>query len=378
MESDATDHLDDRGAARTLGTLAVAGALGVVVNEIVAGVLGTRGTSIVVFACTAVLLTCGVIVFVAPDRLPRHLITVLTPLTIPLIITVNLATHDAGGGALVAFVLPVVYAGAFRTARLTWWTAALAVAGVVTTTTLISPVAQAVTDSVLVTIAIVALASVLRTGRRRQDALVDALERLASIDPLTGLVTRRVLDERTVEFITTRSPGVAERVQRQRTPARPLGAPGLPPITGAPGVGLLVLDIDHFKSVNDAHGPPAGDAVLRTVGAVIRAEVRAGDTVARLGGDEFAVFLPDISRAELEARADTVRAAVAATETVLTGSTSVRVTVSGGAAHGDARPSGPHELYLVADAALYEAKRSGRDRVVVSDVSTRPGVQAEA
>ncbi|MEP7764778.1 GGDEF domain-containing protein [Sanguibacter sp. 25GB23B1] len=365
MNDDAPRRLSERGAARTLGTLIIAGVLAVTILEITAGVLGTRPVSPVVVGCTAVLLACGVIVLLAPEHLPRHLITVLTPLSIPLVVAINLATQDAGGGAQVAFVLPVVYAGAFRSARLTWWTTALAVAGVLTTTFTQLSVNQAVMDSVLVIIAMVAIASILRTGRRRQDELVAALERLASVDPLTGLATRRVLDERAAQITSgedVRDPPLATSLRAARTSLAPA-------TTGdEQGVGLLVLDIDHFKAVNDEHGHPAGDRVLSAVGAAVQAEVRAGDTVARLGGDEFAVLFPQIDRADLEARADAVRVAVAGV-IALRGPVPVTVTVSCGAAHAAARSTGPERLYRVADAALYEAKRSGRDRVVVVDVS---------
>lgn len=363
MTSDAPRRPSERGASRTLGTLIIAGALAVTILEITAGVLGTRAVSPVVVACTATLLTCGIIVLLAPENLPRHLVTVLTPLSIPLIVAINLATEDAGGGAQVAFVLPVVYAGAFRSARLTAWTTVLAVAGVLTTTFTQLSLNQAVMDSVLVTIAIAALATILQTGRRRQDELVAALERLASVDPLTGLATRRVLDERAAEITS----GEDEQ-EPARTARAPRTSTGPTPPGTAHGVGLLVLDVDHFKTVNDEHGHPAGDRVLSAVGAAVQAEVRAGDTVARLGGDEFAVLFPQIDRADLEARANAVRAAVAQV-VALRGPVPITVTVSCGAAHGPAHSTGPERLYRVADAALYEAKRSGRDRVVVVDAS---------
>lgn len=362
MDDDAPRRPGAQGPSRTLGTLVIAGALAVTLNEIVAETLGTRSLSAVVVACTALLLACGVVILVTPGRLPRNLTAVLTPLTIPLIVAVNLATHDAGGGAQVAFVLPVVYAGAFRSACLTWWTTSLAVVGLLVTTFTLLPSGQAITDSVLVTIAIVALASVLRTGRRRQDELVAALEELASVDPLTGLVTRRVLDERTAQ--ATSGDRHRDDHRPRRRSSRTTTEHG--PTHDGPGVGLLVLDVDEFKGINDDHGHPGGDAVLSAVGAVIRNEVRSVDTVARLGGDEFAVLFPDISRADLEARADAVRAAVARTPSHF-GTERVRVTVSGGAAHGMVRSTSPEHLYVVADAALYEAKRSGRDRVVMAD-----------
>jgi diguanylate cyclase (GGDEF)-like protein len=164
------------------------------------------------------------------------------------------------------------------------------------------------------------------------------LERLATTDALTDLPNRRRFFE------------VARRwIARE----------------GAAGVasGWLVIDVDHFKQVNDRYGHDAGDRVLRAVAAALLGAVRGGDVVARMGGEEFAVFLPGAERTAALTVAERLRAAVASAQMPVAG---VRVTVSVGAC---ARPGGTIDLDEVlaeADAALYRAKAGGRDRVAVA------------
>jgi diguanylate cyclase (GGDEF)-like protein len=129
---------------------------------------------------------------------------------------------------------------------------------------------------------------------------------------------------------------------------------------------LAMCDIDHFKRVNDAHGHPAGDAVLREVAHRIVAAVRASDIVARYGGEEFMLILPDSDTQALAAVGDKIRIAVGATPVQLaTAAISLPVTLSVGVAafHPDA-DSG-ESLVARADHALYRAKQSGRNRVEI-------------
>jgi diguanylate cyclase (GGDEF)-like protein len=122
---------------------------------------------------------------------------------------------------------------------------------------------------------------------------------------------------------------------------------------------LLLIDVDDFKEVNDAHGHDAGDEALRRVANVIQSGTRGIDTGARIGGDEFAVILPETGLSRGLEVAERLRAAVAA----LAVEGAVHITSSIGVAElpGCAREG--DELRTTADAALYEAKRSGRDRV---------------
>jgi diguanylate cyclase (GGDEF)-like protein len=126
-------------------------------------------------------------------------------------------------------------------------------------------------------------------------------------------------------------------------------------------LGLLVLDVDHFKRVNDEHGHPVGDEVLRVIGAALRASTRPGDVVGRTGGEEFAVLLPGASGAHASAVGERLRTAIASA------GSPVAVTVSVGVATSAMSGGTATELMRLADAALYAAKRSGRDRLVAAD-----------
>ena len=127
---------------------------------------------------------------------------------------------------------------------------------------------------------------------------------------------------------------------------------------------LLMLDIDFFKKINDAHGHPTGDAVIKSVGCVLKQCVRNNDLVARYGGEEFAIVLPDTSPADAEVVANRIRATVAARRLIKrqSGRALGKVTISIGGAGRQAR-----ETWVAvvdrADEALYRSKRGGRDQV---------------
>jgi diguanylate cyclase (GGDEF)-like protein len=135
-----------------------------------------------------------------------------------------------------------------------------------------------------------------------------------------------------------------------------------------PGFGLLMIDIDHFKALNDSQGHPAGDVVLQDVARTLIAKVGDGDAVCRYGGEEFAVVVGHRTQRELVECADEIRRAIASLEFSFAG-TSVRVTVSIGCALYDDTFSSPEELLREADRALYTAKRSGKNRVVAAKVA---------
>jgi two-component system, cell cycle response regulator len=186
----------------------------------------------------------------------------------------------------------------------------------------------------------------------RSKAMRDALALQASTDGLTGLMNRRTLDERLSEAFA-----VARRY------GRPLS--------------VLMVDIDHFKAVNDTYGHAAGDAVLREVASRIKAQARLADTVARYGGEEIMVLLPETDLEGAKALGERVRAAVAAAPVQAWTSgapsvggeadeaTPVPVRVSVGVATLSAGMEGPEALMSAADAGLYAAKRAGRNRVEV-------------
>ena len=158
------------------------------------------------------------------------------------------------------------------------------------------------------------------------------LQRLARTDTLTALPNRLVLQE---------------SLERE-APRRPDGERGL---------ALVLLDIDHFKQVNDAFGHPAGDAVLIEVARRLQRTVRAGEVIARVGGEEFAWLIPGSTADEAISAADRARAAIAGEPVGRAGG----LTMSAGVAIVPT-PCDGDQLYRLADRALYAAKQSGRDR----------------
>jgi diguanylate cyclase (GGDEF)-like protein len=135
-------------------------------------------------------------------------------------------------------------------------------------------------------------------------------------------------------------------------------------------LGCVMIDIDHFKRINDTCGHSVGDAVLQKFVAVCRARMRASDYLGRLGGEEFAVLLPETDGRAAFLVAERLREAVAA-ERLIPADPTVQVTASLGVAFLDAPSLGPDELLHRADLALYAAKRGGRNRsVAYTDVAS--------
>jgi diguanylate cyclase (GGDEF)-like protein/PAS domain S-box-containing protein len=168
--------------------------------------------------------------------------------------------------------------------------------------------------------------------------LQEALLHQSLRDPLTGCFNRRYLEE-----------SMAVEVQKAHRQGH--------------GLGVLMVDLDHFKQVNDRHGHEAGDAVLKEMGRVFGRQIRTGDSVCRFGGEEFTILLPDATAEIAWKRAEQIR--VAARETVVQVGRNLLepVTLSIGIALFPRDGTTPEALLQAADAALYRAKREGRDRV---------------
>lgn len=187
----------------------------------------------------------------------------------------------------------------------------------------------------------------------RMHRLLQMLAKRARIDGLTALWNRAFFDQRWGEELS--------RAQRH---GRPLS--------------LALVDLDHFKSINDTYGHPAGDAVLQGLGLILQKEGRATDVPCRYGGEEFAMIMPDTSAQDAKHLCDRVRAAVEAV--VWSRHPERKVTAS----IGIAGAAGPTDLTAsawldAADKALYTAKKTGRNRVVVSDLAvTTPKLPAAA
>ncbi len=182
---------------------------------------------------------------------------------------------------------------------------------------------------------------------------------------LAGLITARLhgsLLEAIARFeresVTDALTGLGNRAYFNRALAAELAQARR---AGAPFT-LLVFDIDHFKRVNDDLGHPGGDEVLRRIGERLRAEVREGDLCCRIGGEEFALLMPGIGRQEGEAAFNRMNGAIRM-PMLVEGAERV-ITISGGIATMSGNDIRPEEILRLADRALYEAKRSGRDRVV--------------
>lgn len=173
------------------------------------------------------------------------------------------------------------------------------------------------------------------TERKRLEA---ELRELASTDALTGLPNRR-------QFMLQLE-GEVERVRRGSTRE----------------ASVLMLDLDHFKRVNDQHGHAVGDSLLRHFALLLREELRATDTAGRMGGEEFAVILPGSNLAAAQTFAQRLCDRLAA-EPLAVGPTRVEATVSIGIAAIAASDATPDAVLLRADEALYRAKTEGRNRV---------------
>lgn len=127
---------------------------------------------------------------------------------------------------------------------------------------------------------------------------------------------------------------------------------------------LMIIDLDHFKLVNDTHGHAAGDYVLQQVSLILRANMRNGDLLSRLGGEELAVLLPDTNMADARLIAERLRKAIETLDIIWDGQT-ISITASFGVVVGLGTIASS-EMFARADAALYAAKNTGRNRVVFS------------
>lgn len=176
-----------------------------------------------------------------------------------------------------------------------------------------------------------------------QEQVMRRLYESSTRDPLTGADNRRNMDSRLQAEIAF--------AQRHRRP-----------------LSVILLDIDHFKSVNDRHGHPAGDQVLKSVAAVVRGQLRTEDAFARYGGEEFVIVLRDTNVPQANLVAERVREKIAKTQIEIGSGATISVTVSAGCASlACSLGTSTEDLIGVADRRLYKAKRSGRNRVVSGD-----------
>jgi len=171
--------------------------------------------------------------------------------------------------------------------------------------------------------------------------LRDTLQIQSIRDPITGLFNRRYLEESLEREVA--------RAERRKA-----------------SLGVIMLDLDHFKVFNDTFGHRAGDAALGALGRLLRTLVRAEDIPCRYGGEEFAVIMPDATLEQVSIRAEQIREALAAVDLRHADRDLGSVTLSAGVAAFPEHGKSLEELVLAADRALYQAKHEGRNRVVVA------------
>jgi diguanylate cyclase (GGDEF)-like protein len=196
--------------------------------------------------------------------------------------------------------------------------------------------------SIRLAVTLMALAPIaIAVSNAARNSLLRRLEWTATHDALTGTLNRAA-------FHDTASDLTRACLGRRET------------------VGVLMLDIDHFKAINDNYGHAAGDTVIASFAGAIRDSVRAADVVARLGGEEFGVMLPGCARHDVEAIAERIRDTFAASALPLPDGARVTATVSIGVSIADDASLSLSDLLRRADTALYAAKNGGRNRVVLA------------
>ncbi|WP_306393999.1 sensor domain-containing diguanylate cyclase [Telluria beijingensis] len=173
-------------------------------------------------------------------------------------------------------------------------------------------------------------------------SLRNTLRHQSTVDPLTGLYNRRFFDESLKRELA--------RVQRSGSVCA-----------------VVMLDLDHFKRINDSYGHDGGDLVLQAASRVILQRVRASDVVCRYGGEELVLMLPDCGAEEAAKCAESIRQSLTAIVIQHQGQTISNVSASFGVAEWRGQCEGEQDLLQMADRALYAAKKGGRNRVVIAD-----------
>ncbi len=179
------------------------------------------------------------------------------------------------------------------------------------------------------------------------------LRQVAIVDSLTGVSNRRAFDTELQHMM----------LRARRSQGR---------------LGLMLMDLDHFKRVNDVHGHAAGDAFLRHFAGVVRHTLRETDFFARVGGEEFALLLGDANLDALQLAAERIRGALEESPLALANGNAIRTTVSIGIATSEAGGGDVEALYRAADVALYRAKTLGRNRVELDAPPAPSAVPAAA
>ena len=324
---------DQHGASRAVACLALAAGA----YNLVTGVLmkiGSPAAELVASGAVAgAFLVIGVVAWRRPARLPRPFWLSVPLLSAAAVTGLNLATRDAGTGAQLFYLWPLLYAASFLSRLFLGLTVAAISAGHALVVFSFLDTRHAFNDWIAITVAMAMTGFVVLGLRERNERLHDILEHQAGSDPLTGVANRRAFDQEL---------------------ARAVGS-------GEP-VALIMVDVDHFKKINDTWGHATGDRALRTVADALRqAASGSRHQVARLGGDEFAVLLKAGPAAALR-YAEDARAVVGASADLPGGPPQLSIGVAVLPDHA----ATAEDLQRVADAALYQAKAAGRGRSTVA------------
>lgn len=329
------DHRLAGRTASTLGLVAAAVTLVFAVGQLVGDTANVIDIVVTVVAA-ALIVVAGLAARLLGDAHP--IVWAVWPfVAVGLIVALDFLTGDATLSAQVFLIFPALYAASeLRRPGVVVLVIAVLLAEWSVTTVML-PWERAIVEAGYMSAAIITTAALLTVAGERQERLVAQLERQAAIDPLTGLVTRRVLDEAASSALT----GAAS----------------------AEGTALILIDVDNFKAINDLYGHPGGDEVLVQLADVLIRGSRTTDIVSRLGGDEIALLLPGCSEDVLAARAQQILGEIRGRHFVLSDGRRVKVTVSGGLAHAPTDAVDLRTMYAAADKALYRAKELGRNQI---------------
>ncbi|GGN66020.1 hypothetical protein GCM10010112_28010 [Actinoplanes lobatus] len=327
---------DLHGAARAVACLMLAAAP----YNLITGVLMKLGDPlpqlITLGVTSAVAFVIGMVCLNLPERMPALFWPVVPFLGIAVVTGLNVATEDATLGPQLFYLWPLLYAASFLGRTLTGLVIAAISAGHALIAFQFTDGAHALNDWIAMTVAMSMTAIVVAGLRERNDRLRDVLENQATSDPLTGAANRRAFDAE-----------IGRAVTRAR-PEDPLA--------------LVMIDVDHFKTINDTWGHAIGDQALCAVADALRdAADDRGHMVARLGGDEFAVLLRAAPYGALR-YAEQVRTRVSGATGLPCGPPRLSIGIAVAPDHA----AGPDDLQRVADAALYRAKEGGRGRSMMA------------
>jgi diguanylate cyclase (GGDEF)-like protein len=306
----------------------------------VTGVLMKLGEPIAEVITLAVVSTTlfviGLVCLRRPEALPRLFWSLLPFVSAGVITGLNIATEDATMGAQLFYLWPLLYAASFLSRLVIALTIVQISLGQAFVLFRYQPGDLALNDWIAITVAMTMTAVVVTGLRERNDRLRDVLERQATSDSLTGSANRRAFDAELGRAVTAAG-------------------------THDP-LALIMIDVDHFKTINDTWGHAAGDRALRVVADALRAATDGRDNmVARLGGDEFAVLLRAGPYAAFRF-AELARTHVDAHDGLPSGPPSLSIGIAVTPDHAGSAD----ELQRVADAALYQAKEGGRGRIMMA------------